>query len=144
MPRHYDVRRLSPGARDEAIRSRLLVRSLHGQLVENLSRAISDVEGKRPESHSIAALIEGRDWLFENNAQYTDSSHIAPVLKLSAELDDTETLKLAVEIAGYASRLGEMFQYSDDPPFERAYDDRRIYLEALARRRRGPRDKALR
>ena len=110
---------------------RLLVRSLHGQLVENLSRAISDVEGKRPESHSIAALIEGRDWLFENNAQYTDSSHIAPVLKLSADLDDAETLRLAVEIAGYASRLGEMFQYSDDPPFERAYDDRRIYLEAL-------------
>ena len=111
---------------------RLLVGSLHGQLVENLSRAISDVEGKQPESRSITALIEGRDWLFENNAQYTDSSHIAPVLKLSAELDDAETLKLAVEIAGYASRLGEMFQYSDDPPFERAYDDRRIYLEALA------------
>ena len=53
------------------------------------------------------------------------------MLKLSADLDDAETLKLAVEIAGYASRLGEMFQYSDDPPFERAYDDRRIYLEAL-------------
>ena len=110
---------------------RLLVRSLHGQLVENLRLAISDVEGKPPESHSIAALIEGRDWLFENNAQYTDSSHIAPVLELSAELDDKETLRLAVEIADYASRLGALFQYSDDPPFERVYDDRRIYLEAL-------------
>jgi len=110
---------------------RLLVWSLHRQLVEHLSRAIADVEGTPPESHSIAALIEGRDWLFENNAQYTDSSHIAPVLELSAEVDDTVTLKLAGEIAGYASRLGEMFQYSEDPPFERAYDDRRIYLEAL-------------
>jgi len=110
---------------------RLLVWSLHRQLVEHLSRAIADVEGKPPESDSIAALIEGRDWLFENNAQYTDSSHIAPVLELSAEVDDTVTLKLAGEIAGYASRLGEMFQYSEDPPFERAYDDRRIYLDAL-------------
>ncbi len=110
---------------------RLLVQSLHGQLVENLSRAISDVEGKEPESRSIAALIEGRSWLFENNAQHTDSSHIAPVLELSAQLDDKETLRLAVEIAGYASRLGAMLQYSDDPPFERAYDDRRIYLQAL-------------
>ncbi len=89
---------------------RLLVRSLHGQIAENLSSAITGVEGKPPESHSVAALIEGRDWLFENNAQYTDSSHIAPVLDLSAELDDTATLKLAVEIADYASRLGEMFQ----------------------------------
>jgi hypothetical protein len=110
---------------------RLLVRSLHSQLVEHLSRAITDVEGKPPESHSVAELIEGRDWLFENNAQYTDSSHISPVLELSAEVDDTVTLKQAVEIASYASRLGEMFQYSGDPPFERAYDDRRIYLEAL-------------
>lgn len=110
---------------------RLLVGSLHGELVKNLSHAISDVEGKRPESHSIAALIEGRNWLFENNAQYTDSSHIAPVLTLSAELDDKETLRLAVEIADYASRLDAMFQYSDDPPFERAYEDRCIYLKAL-------------
>ena len=110
---------------------RLLVRSLHGQLVDNLKGAISEVEGSRPESHSIPALIDGRDWLFENNAQHTDSSHIGPVLKFSAELDDKETLRLAVEIADYASRLGEMFQYSDDPPFERAYEDRRIYLKAL-------------
>ena len=110
---------------------RLLVRSLHGQIVENLKHAISDVEGTLPESHSIAALIEGRDWLFENNAQHTDSSHIAPVLAFSAELDDKETLRLAVEIADYASRLGPLFQYSDDPPFERVYEDRGVYLRAL-------------
>ena len=110
---------------------RLLVRSLHGQIVENLKHAIATVEGAQPESHSIAALIDGRDWLFENNAQHTDSSHIAPVLGLSAELDDKETLRLAVEIADYASRLGPLFQYSDDPPFEHVYEDRGIYLRAL-------------
>ena len=110
---------------------RLLVRSLHGQIVDNLKHAISDVEGAQPESYSIAALIEGRDWLFENNAQHTDSSHIAPVLAFSAELDDKETLRLAVEIADYASRLGPLFQYSDDPPFERVYEDRGVYLRAL-------------
>jgi hypothetical protein len=111
---------------------RLLVRSLHDQIIDNLSVTIADVEGKPPDSRSIRTLIDGRDWLFENNAQYTDSSHIAPVLELSGELNDIETLKLAVEIADYASRLGEMFQYPDDPPFERAYHDRLIYLSALA------------
>ena len=110
---------------------RLLVRSLHEELVNNLRRTISDVEGKPPDTNSVSALVEGREWLFENNAQYTDSSHIASVLKLSAELDDKETLRLAVEIADYATRLDEMFQYSDDPPFERAYGDRLIYLKAL-------------
>jgi hypothetical protein len=115
--------------RNESLR--LLVRSLHGQIVDNLRRAIADVEGKWPESASMATLIEGRDWLFENNAQHTDSSHLGPVLAMSAELDDEETLRLAVDIAEYGSRLGPMFQYSDDPPFERVYEDRRVYLRAL-------------
>ena len=44
----------------------------------------------RTESGSVPALIEGRAWLFANNAQHTDSSHIVPVLKFSAELDDAE------------------------------------------------------
>jgi hypothetical protein len=111
---------------------RLLVRSLHGQLVENLRRAIADVEGSAPESDSVTALIEGRDWLFANNAQHTDSSHIAPVLKFAAELEDTATLRLAVEIADYASHLDAMFQYADDPPFENTYTDHGVYLRILA------------
>jgi tetratricopeptide (TPR) repeat protein len=115
--------------RDESLR--LLVRSLHGELVTNVKRAISAVEGKPPESGAIPVLIAGRDWLFENNAQHTDSSHIVSVLRLSAELDDEETLRLAVELADYGSRLGSMFQYAEDPPFERVYEDRRVYLKAL-------------
>jgi hypothetical protein len=110
---------------------RLLVRSLHGQLVDNLRRAISDVEGSPTESRSVTALIEGRDWLFANNAQHTDSSHIAPVLKFSAELDDKDTLRLAVEIADYGSHLDPLFQYADEPPFENTYTDHGVYLRAL-------------
>src|SRR5918994_1677799 len=111
---------------------RLLVRSLHGQLVENLKRAIADVEEGAPlENDSVTALIEGRDWLFANSAQHTDSSHIAPVLKYSAELDDKDTLRLAVEIADYGSHLDPMFQYPDEPPFENTYNDHGIYLRAL-------------
>ena len=110
---------------------RLLVRSLHSQLVDNLKQAIAEVEGRLPESDSVRSLIEGREWLFENNAQHTDSSHIAPVLALSAELDDKETLRLAVDIADYGSRLGPMFHYSDGPPFDRVYEDRGLYLKAL-------------
>ena len=53
------------------------------------------------------------------------------MLAFSAELKDKETLRLAVEIADYASRLAPLFQYADDPPFERAYEDRGIYLKAL-------------
>jgi hypothetical protein len=115
--------------RDESLR--LLVRSLHDQVVENLAHAIEAVEGTRPEHTAIAPLIAGRDWLFENNAQYTDSSHLVPVLKFSMELQDEETLRLAVALADYGARLGPMFQFTDDPPFDRVYEDRGIYLRAL-------------
>ncbi|MEO5742524.1 MAG: hypothetical protein ABIS29_18205 [Vicinamibacterales bacterium] len=110
---------------------RLLVRTLHGEIVNNLKRAISAVEGEAQESNSIAALIAGRDWLFENNAQHTDSSHIPTVLRFSAELDDQAALSLAVEIADYGSHLGPMFHYEEDPPFDRVYEDRGVYLRAL-------------
>ena len=115
--------------RDESLR--LLVRSLHGELVSNLKRAISNVEGKVPEDNAISALVSGRDWLFENNAQYTDSSHIVALLKLSGDLEDQECLKLAIEIADYGTHLGPMFQYQEDPPFDRVYEDRGTYLRAL-------------
>ena len=128
--------------RNESLR--LLVRSLHGQIVDNLRHAISDVEGARPESHSIAALIEGRDWLFENNAQHTDSSHIGPVLRFSAELDDKETLKLAVEIADYASRLGPLFQVLRRSSVRARVRGSRHLPQRSARRRRGSGGKAFR
>lgn len=110
---------------------RLLVRSLHGQILDNLKREILDVEGAQPATDSIPALVDGRDWLFENNAQHTDSSHIGPVLQFSSELDDKETLRLSVEIADYASRLAPLFQYAGDPPFDHVYQDRGVYLRAL-------------
>ena len=116
--------------RDECLR--LLVRTLHGDLVNGLKRAISSVEGKAPESHSVAELIAGRDWLFENNAQHTDTSHIASVLRLSTDLDDKDLLRLAVEMADYGSRLGPMFHYEEEPPFDRAFEDRGLYLRALS------------
>lgn len=115
--------------RDESLR--FLVRSLHHELVTNLKRAISRTEGAPPESNSIAVLIAGREWLFDDHAQHTDSSHIPTVLRFSVELRDKETLKLAVEIADYGRHLGPMFQNPEDPPFERVYEDRGVYLRAL-------------
>jgi hypothetical protein len=115
--------------RDESLRH--LVGSLHAEIVENLARTISAVEGAAPESRSIAALIAGREWLFDHDAQYTDSSHLAGLLRFAVELDDPASLRQAVEIADYGCHLSPMFQYDDDPPFERAYEDRGIYLRAL-------------
>lgn len=119
----------SKSGRDESLR--LLVRTLHAEIVENLKRTISAVEGATPDTDSIARLLQDRTWLFENNAQYTDSSHLAGLLRFTVELEDETALRQAVEIADYGSHLSPIFQYSDNPPFDRAYEDRGIYLRAL-------------
>ncbi len=121
-----------PDTSGREVSLQLLVRTLHDELATNISRAITAVEGAPPEGTSIASLIAGREWLFENNAQHTDSSHLVSLLKLSGDLDDKDTLRLAIAIADYGTHLGTMFQYTDDPPFDNVYEDRGIYLRALA------------
>jgi tetratricopeptide (TPR) repeat protein len=115
--------------RDESLQ--LLVRTLHAEIVENLKRTISAVEGTPPQTDSIATLVENRGWLFESDAQYTDSSHLAGLLRFTLALEDEPTLRQAVDIADYGLHLSPMFQYNDNPPFDHAYEDRGIYLRAL-------------
>ena len=111
--------------------ARLLVRTLHGELVERLGRAITEVEGQAPTTRSVPELIAGRDWLFGEYSYYVDTSHLMSVLRFSAELDDPETLRLAVELTEYGRRLAPNFQYRGDPPFDNIAVDYGVYLRAL-------------
>jgi hypothetical protein len=118
-----------PVGRDESLH--LLLRTLYDELAASLRHAIERREEKAPESHSVAELIEGRDWLFENNSYYIDSSHLISVLRFSLDVEDKNTLRLAAEMAAYGQKLSPMFEYKVDPPFENVYTDHAIYLRAL-------------
>jgi len=110
---------------------RILIRRVHGDLVENLKRTISQNEGQAPETRSIPELIAGRNWLFEGNSYYLDTSHVVSVIQFSLELNDRETLALGLELTEYGSHLSSLFQYRGDPPFQNVYLDHGIYLRAL-------------
>lgn len=111
--------------------ARLLVDQLSAELRENLQRTIASVEKETPESDSIADLVEGRDWLFEGNAYYVDTSHVSSIVQMAPEWTDEETLRQVVELTQYGRRLGEMYQFKTDPPFDDLYPDTGIYLRAL-------------
>lgn len=110
---------------------RLLVRTLHGELVAALSRAIEQAEGRAPETRSVPALIAGRDWLFGEYSYYVDTSHLVSVLQISIELQERETLSLALELAEYGRHLSANFQSRGEPPFEDLYTDTCIYLRGV-------------
>ncbi len=111
--------------------ARLLVRTVHGELVQRLKYAIAEVEGQAPATDNVSELVSGRDWLFGEYTYYIDTSHLLSVIRFSAELDDPATLRLAVELTEYGRRLSHHFQYKGEPPFENIAVDYGIYLRAL-------------
>ena len=110
---------------------KLLVRTLHGELVARLKETIAAAEGAAPETASVAELIAGRDWLFEGTSYYVDSTHLASILGFTPELQDAGTLRMALEMAEYGQRLAPMFHFRSEPPFEDIYLDHAVYLKAL-------------
>lgn len=121
-----------PGRRGRRESLQLLVRTLHAELVANLRHAIVRREGQAPETTGVAALLAGREWLFDDTGYYVDTSHVVSVLQFSLDLDDPDTLALAIELAEYGEHLSPVFEFRSDPPFEKIYRDYGVYLRALA------------
>ncbi len=115
--------------RDDCIR--LLVRTLHHDVVENMKRAIAKADGAAPETSRLPELMAGRAWLFGEYDYYVDTSHLLSILRFSLDLVDRETLALAIELAEYGKRLSSMFHFRGEPPFEDGYTDYAAYLRAL-------------
>ncbi|HUG80950.1 MAG TPA: hypothetical protein VML01_04765 [Bryobacterales bacterium] len=115
--------------RDES--ARLLIETLHGEVVANMKRVIERQEGAAPETNSIPELIAGREWLFEGNSYYVDTSHVGSCIQFGPELQDEGTLRLLIELTEYGKHLSEMFQYHGEPPFENIYEDYGIYLRCV-------------
>ena len=110
---------------------RMLVRSLHAALRENLKQVIGRQEDQSPDTNSVAELTAGRDWLFGEYSCHIDSTHLASILPSSLELEEREPLLLALEMAEYGNRLAPTFHYRSEPPFENLYQDHAVYLRAL-------------
>jgi hypothetical protein len=112
---------------------RLLVRALYRELAASLTETIAAAEGAAPGTGRVADLIAGRDWLFEGNSSYVDSTHLASVLRFAPELEDEQSLRMALEMAEYGCHLAPMFHFRGDPPFEDIYGDHAMYLRGVLR-----------
>lgn len=120
---------------DEALRrdcAELLIRHLHRDLAANLR---SDIAGRGqlapPAGATIAEILAGRDWLVADDAYHIDVSHLASVVRMSVSAGDPEVIALAADLTEYGRRLSPRLQFEGVPPFERIFDDHRLYLRAL-------------
>lgn len=111
---------------------RMLVERLHGDLLGSLR---NDIQRRDPAADvatsSMATLIAGRDWLFEDNNYHVDTSHLNAVVRYSVDLRDPAVMRLACELAEYGCRLSSLFQYRGQPPFDEPFRDYCVYLKVL-------------
>jgi hypothetical protein len=108
-----------------------LVRALHEQLWERLRAAVEQQQGFAPSARSIPELIEGRDWLFADDAYYVDLSHLSSVAQMSIDLTTEADLRKARELCAYGKRLSPSLQYPGHAPFDSVYVDVDRYLAAV-------------
>jgi hypothetical protein len=117
-----------------------LVRALYAELRERLVAEIvrhgdpEPAEAQAPPDTAgvVRQLMQGRDWLFEEDFYHIDTSHLSSVVQMSVHLPPGPELELARELCAYGRRLSGRFQQPGDPPFEDLYLSHEHYLGILA------------
>jgi hypothetical protein len=109
-----------------------LIRHLHAQLLYSIRADLTQRGHSLPsEATTIAELIEGREWLFDDEAYHTDVSHLSATVRYSILVTDPASLALALDMTEYGRRLAPRLQYAGVPPFEDTFGDHGIFLRAL-------------
>jgi hypothetical protein len=109
-----------------------LVRALYEQLRERLADEVARHESRPADGRSVRQLMEGNDWLFEDEFYHVDVSHLGSIVQLSIHLSAGPELEMARELCAYGQRLSPRYQYAGEPPFENQYQDYAHYLAVLA------------
>ncbi len=109
----------------------LLAETLSSELAANLRYAIERQEGAAPASNDPAELVRGREWLFEGNAYYLDTSHVSSLVQMAHSIERPATLELLLGLTEYGKRLSAMYQFPGNPPFENVFEDFGIYIRAV-------------
>ena len=109
-----------------------LVHRLRDDLVANLRAEIAQRgQPLPPEGAAIDALIDGRPWLFSDDAYHVDISHLGAIVRISPMLVDPETIAMAAELTEYGRNLSPRHRTEGEPPFEDHFEDHAVYLRAL-------------
>jgi hypothetical protein len=110
---------------------RKLIHTLHSDLMERLKGEIQAKQGFAPTGSTIQELIDGRDWLFADDYNHVDLSHLNSIIQMSSQLDTVADLTLARDLCKYGQKLSTRFGFQTDPPFENLYVDYDVFLSIL-------------
>jgi hypothetical protein len=111
---------LSPAQRQDC--AKVMVRSLYGDLLENLQGSVQKRMPFLQPGQSLRELMSGRDWLFEAGNYHIDVSHLNSVVRFARTIEPpAEELELALQLAEYGCKLDSQLQYGGEAPFDDFY-----------------------
>lgn len=112
--------------------TRKLIRALHAELMDRLRAEIQRVQNFAPTAKTVREIIDGRDWLFNDDFYHIDLSHLNSVVQMATQLEKCEELALVRDMCAYGMKLSPRFRYQSEPPFEDQYADYDKYLAILS------------
>jgi hypothetical protein len=121
------------GRTDQQAAVGALVRHVHQELLANL---VADVRRRKPE---VQGPDTGRivDWLgimpglLRDGTYHLDTTHLASTVRFARVLDNSDTLRLAADLAEYGRQLHAQYQYSSEEPFADLYPMSLAWFRAL-------------
>ncbi len=118
-----------------------LYQELRANVLAHIERQQAEAAGKEDSRGSIAAetdlseadlaaLLEGRAWLFQNESYHIDTSHLAATVRFARLVTDPQVLQLALEMTEYGRRLARIHQYPGEEPFVDVFPSHRLFFSA--------------
>ncbi|RMF45175.1 MAG: hypothetical protein D6753_00855 [Planctomycetota bacterium] len=120
---------------DQQIAAELLVRHVHGELIENVRRDIEQREGAPPAEQTLEEMLAARPELLRDGTYHLDTSHLASTVRFARVLDERQPLELARDIAVYGKQLHPQYHYPGEEPFLDLYPASIALFDALLGRR---------
>ena len=115
---------------------RALVRALYEELRGRLANEIETRESVAP-SGGVRELIQGREWLFADDAYHIDTSHLSSVVQMAMSLPPCPELGLARELCALRREANRTLRRSSGRAAFRRWLCRLRSLSSRIRRQRG-------
>ncbi|MBI2807239.1 MAG: hypothetical protein HYX68_19830 [Planctomycetes bacterium] len=114
-----------------AVCTKKLIVALQQELIDRLRADIQAKQNFAPSGQTVREIIQGRDFLFEDDFYHIDLSHLNSVVQMATQLDKCPELAVTRDLCAYGMKLSPRFRYQSEPPFEDQYADYDKYLAIL-------------
>ncbi len=110
---------------------RELVLHVHHELLTSLKNDIARRENEAPKDMLIEPILNARPGLLRDGTYHLDTTHLAATVRFARVLDDSEALRMALDLASYGRQLHPQYQYPSEEPFADLYPASIAFLRAL-------------